>query len=302
MNVKIIRQLIYTSLILVFICHKVRNFSGCPQIKIKKGFYDQNDGKYKCNSLNSYLFGNETLTCREDKSWEGEIPFCVSPIPVQILKNGIAVTAEMYKRYCISLDNHELWEIKVFNKTFSVIKLVTKDYRQNKRECISPIEILTKNNETCSESVHDCKNNLTESIYIFNNSMKGDIKFIQRHPQYVFSSVQVCGIYIYSKSNEECNVSLINVPNGYFSPKNAKILTYGKHITFYCDEGFHLQGIKYFYCGVVKRNIPRCIQKKFPVHLVVTIVFVTAFIIIILMAGYYYIFIKRFKINATKDH
>ncbi|XP_023220562.1 CUB and sushi domain-containing protein 3-like isoform X3 [Centruroides sculpturatus] len=254
---KIIYQLTYTGLTLIFICKRVQNCnSGCPPITVKDGIFNVAENKYKCSYGNYYLFGNETLICQEDGSWKGEVPYCANSIYAEIWKDGHNTTENLNENNCIGAGTDGPWEIKLFEKSFSAIRIKFKAYG-NDTGC--PIVSLIVNNNRYEERHKtSCDRNVTQFTYEFKNDMTGNIKFNLK--QCSWHEFQVCGIHIYSKSKEKCSIASINLPNGYISPSNVNSLNYGEYVSFNCNEGFQLNGYRYLYCGVtdISTQIPQC--------------------------------------------
>ncbi|XP_023244803.1 complement receptor type 2-like isoform X2 [Centruroides sculpturatus] len=254
---KIIYQLTYTGLTLIFICKTVQNYnSSCPPITVKDGIFNLTENKYQCHYGNYYLFGNKTLICQEDGNWKGEVPYCANSIYAEIRKDGHNITKSLNENKCIAAGTNGPWEIKLFEKSFSAITIVFKAHTSN---IGCPIVFLFVNNNRHEERHKtSCDSMVTQFTYEFKNDMTGNIKFyLSQHSWHKF---QVCGIHIYSKSKVKCPIAPINLPNGYISPSNVNSLNYGEHVSFNCNEGFQLNGHRYLYCGVtnISTQIPQC--------------------------------------------
>ncbi|XP_023210915.1 sushi, von Willebrand factor type A, EGF and pentraxin domain-containing protein 1-like [Centruroides sculpturatus] len=255
---RIINQLmIFTGLSLVFVSKEVRNYSKCTPITIKNGFFNDNMHQYECNKdYYYYMFGNETLKCQDDGSWKGEIPYCARTIPTEIWKDGNDKKVILSYSRCVEFGGNTSWEIKVNNQSFSAIRIL---FKANRDDIGCPVVNLSVNRYVYKERYKtSCRQNTVQFTYEFKNVMNEDIKFTLKKK---FSRYfEVCGISVYSKSEEKCPIQSLYPSNGYISPSNVNSLSYGEHVSFNCNEGFQLNGYRYLYCGVtdISTQIPQC--------------------------------------------
>ncbi|XP_067120764.1 complement component receptor 1-like protein [Centruroides vittatus] len=248
----ITNYLIFTGLNLIFMCEEVRNHSKCAPITIKNGFFNATARRYECNKdYYYYMFGNNRLECQEDGNWKGEIPYCARTISVQLWKGDYEI---ILKNRCENSNGDKPWEIEVFGKPFSAIRII---FKENFDNIGCPDVNLSINKKTYDESYKICEFDNKFFAYEFKNIMKINIKFTIKKDSSYFD---LCGICVYSKSEEKCPIASINLPNGYISPSNVNSLNYGEHLSFNCDEGFQLNGYRYLYCGVtdISNEIPQC--------------------------------------------